>query len=169
MAKSLRRTDKELAELYGRYIKTVYCVCFAYMKNTSDAEDMVQDTFVKLIKENRAFESAEHEKAWLICTAMNLCKNNLKHWWRKREALEAWENLPAEPPLVADETLETVMNLPGKYKTVVFMYYYEGYTSVEIAQALSKPQATVRGYLYEAREILRKKLGEEFNYERQTN
>ena len=61
----------------------------------------------------------------------------------------------------ADETLEAVMNLPDKYKTVVYLYYYEGYSSVEISRILSKPQSTIRNHLHEARNLLRTKLGNE--------
>lgn len=83
MSKSLLRTDKEIAEIYKRHSKTVYRVCFAYMKNPADTEDAVQDTFFQLIKSGPAFESEEHEKAWLIRTATNICKNVLRHWWRR--------------------------------------------------------------------------------------
>ena len=74
MTKSLLRTNKEIAEIYKRQMKTVYRVCFAYMKSPSDTEDAVQDTFYKMIKSRVAFESEEHEKAWLIRTATNVCK-----------------------------------------------------------------------------------------------
>lgn len=80
MSKSLLRTDKEIAEIYKRHSKTVYRICFAYMKNPTDTEDAVQDTFFQLIKSGPAFESEEHEKAWLIRTATNICKNVLRHW-----------------------------------------------------------------------------------------
>ena len=75
MAKSLLRTDREIAEIYERHKKTVFRVCFAYMKNTADTEDAVQDTFFQLIKTGKPFESEEHEKAWLIRTATNICRN----------------------------------------------------------------------------------------------
>ena len=84
MSNSLLRTDKEIAEIYTRHSKTVYRVCFAYMKNPADTEDAVQDTFFQLIKSGPAFESEEHEKAWLIRTASNICKDVLRHWIRCR-------------------------------------------------------------------------------------
>lgn len=165
MAKSLLRTDKEIAEIYERHVKTIYRVCFAYMKNAADTEDIVQDAFVKLIRFNGVFQSIEHEKAWLIVTATNLCKDHLRHWWRKREDLADYENLQSVPPFEIDETFHTVMNLPNKYKTVIYLYYYEGYTSVEISKMLHKPQSTVRNHLYEARNILRQKLGGDLDEE----
>jgi len=166
MAKnSLLRTDKEIAELYERHKNTVYRVCFAYMKNVMDTEDAVQDTFCKMIKSGAAFENAEHEKAWLIRTATNLCKNALRYWWRKRESLEDHENLQSDDPFEIDGVFSVVMGLPDKYKTVVYLYYYEGYDSVEISNILHKPQSTIRYYLNEAKKILREKLRGEFNAE----
>jgi RNA polymerase sigma-70 factor (ECF subfamily) len=163
MTKSLLRTDKEIAKIFERHRLTVYRVCFAYMKNPADTEDAVQDTFYQLIKTGTPFESEEHEKAWLIRTATNLCKNVLKSWWRKRINLEDHENIQGNGNIEIDETLSVVMALPDKYKTVVYLYYYEGYTSVDISNILDKPQSTIRNYLHEARSILREKLGSDFN------
>lgn len=119
MAKSLLRTDKEIAEIYSRQVKTVYRVCFAYMKNAADTEDAVSDTFMKMIRSGAGFVSEEHEKAWLIRTASNVCKDMLKSWWRKREKLEDFEQRQGSGPVEVDETLQAVMALPEKYKTVV--------------------------------------------------
>ena len=165
MAKSLLRTDREIAEIYERNKKTVYRVCFAYMKNTADTEDAVQDTFFKLIKSGTAFEGEEHEKAWLIRTATNICKNVLRNWWRRRENLDDYEHLQVSENIEDDDVLSVVMGLPDKYKTVVYLYYYEGYNSVEISRILGKPQSTIRNHLHEARIVLRDKLGGEFNEE----
>lgn len=163
MTKSLLRTDKEIAEIYNRQMKTVYRVCFAYMKNFSDTEDAVQDTFYKMIKSEVTFEGEEHEKAWLIRTATNVCKNSVKHWFRKRVHLVDYENQLSTENIEIDDTFEVVMELPDKYKTVVFLYYYEGYTTPEISNILQKPQSTIRNYLHEARGILKEKLGGDFN------
>ena len=163
MSISLLRADKEIAEIFERQYKTVYRVCFAYMKNASDTEDAVQDTFIRLIKVAPAFESGEHEKAWLIRTASNVCQNVLKHWWRRRENLEDYHDIPAAEQIETDDVFKTVMELPDKYKSAVYLYYYEGYSSVEIAQILKKPQSTIRNYLHEARAILRERLGDDFN------
>lgn len=162
MDNSLLRTDKEIIEIYERHSLMVYRVCFAYMKNAADTEDMVQNTFIQLIKTRKRFEGEEHEKAWLIRTASNLCKNALNHWWRKRKNLDDYGGLQTQEIIEIDETFTIVMNLPNKYKTVVYLYYYEGYTSVEIAEILDKPGSTIRNHLHEARKILKKKLGGDF-------
>ena len=68
------RTSEELQQIYERHVNTVYRVCFMFMKNRPDTEDMVQNTFIRLMKDKTVFESEEHEKAWLIRTATNLCR-----------------------------------------------------------------------------------------------
>lgn len=158
MAKSLLRTDKDIAALYERHVNTVYRVCFAYMKNHADTEDMVQAAFVKLINRKISFESEEHEKAWLIRTASNICIDSLRSPWRRRESLEDHTWRTGEEMPDTDEVFQAVMDLPHKYKSVVYMHYYEGYTSVEIARMLKKPPSTIRNYLHEARKLLKTRL-----------
>lgn len=163
MSDSLLRTDKEIAEIYSRHIKTVYRVCFAYMKDPADAEDAVQDTFFKLIRSGPAFDGEEHEKAWLIRTASNVCKNVLRHWWRRRESIEDCPTLPGSDEPEIDDVFQAVMALPDKYKAVVYLHYYEGYSGAEIAGILKKPQSTIRNHLHEARAILKERLGDDFD------
>jgi len=155
----------ELAQIYKRHVKTVYRVCFTYMKNAADTEDAVSDTFVKMLRafnSRRRFDSAEHEKAWLIRAAINVCKDNLKSRRHSNVSLELLEeSVPAPECENHDDVLQAVLALPEKYKTVVYLYYYEGYNSAEIAAFLKKPKSTVRNHLHEAREVLRKELAEE--------
>ncbi len=165
MSKSLPRTDKEISEIYARHSKTVYRVCFAYMKNPADTEDALQETFFRLIKSGPAFESEEHEKAWLIRTAANICKNVLRNKWRRHENIEDFYDLAASEKIETDDVFRAVTYLPEKYKTVVYLYYYEGYTSAEIAMILKKPQSTIRNYLHEARAMLKERLGDDFDEE----
>ena len=165
MANSLSRTGKDIADIYNRHKDMMYRVCFAYTKNCADAEDIIQEAFYRLIKTGPVFASPQHEKAWLIRTAANLCKNNLRHWWRKRENIEDHGNLQSRNAFEIDDTFKVVMSLPDKYKSVVYLYYYEGYDSVEIANILQKPQSTIRYLLGKARKILREKLGGDFGEE----
>lgn len=167
MGKSLRRSDKEITEIYERHFSMVYRVCFSYMKNPQDTNDMVQNTFMKLIDHEVEFQNAEHEKAWLIVTASNLCKNHLRHWWQKGSSLDEYQNIADDTPFEVDETLEVVLGLPEKYKTAIYLYYYEGYNSAEIAEILKQPQSTIRNYLHRGRNILKDKLGGEFSEEQE--
>ena len=166
MKETLRRTDKEITEIYMRHRLTVYRVCYAYMKNPADTEDAVQDTFVQMIRKGPVFENEEHEKAWLIRTAENVCRNVLRYWWRRHEDIDDHYDLQSPDHSEADSLMQTVMALPDKYKTVVYLYYYEGYSSAEIAGMLGRPQSTIRNYMTEARRLLKERSGEDFDEER---
>ena len=158
----LQRTGKEIREIYNRQVETVYRICYSFMKNTSDTEDMVQETFLRLIRSGALFESEEHEKAWLIVTASNLCKDALKSKWRKTEDITAHTLSASEPPPETNHVLDAVLKLPANQKTAVYMHYYEGYSAEEIASYLSCPPSTVRSRLARARKTLRKELGGDF-------
>ena len=148
-------TMMSIEEIYRKYANMIYWVSFSYMKNREDTEDIVADVFVKLIKTGVNFQSGEHEKAWLLRTAINLCKDNLKHWRRKSVDIDECVDLQGENPFQTDETLKAVMELPDRYKAVIYLYYYEGYTTEEVAQILKKPQSTIRVHLHDARKILK--------------
>ena len=158
----LQRTGKEIREIYNRQVETVYRICYSFMKNTSDTEDMVQETFLRLIRSGALFESEEHEKAWLIVTASNLCKDALKSKWRKTEDITAHTSSVSEAPPEINHVLDAVLKLPANQKTAVYMHYYEGYSAEEIASYLSCPPSTVRSRLARARKTLRKELGGDF-------
>ena len=83
------RTREELEALYDRHVNMVYQICLMLLKNVPDAEDATQTVFRKVMEYQKPFRDPEHEKAWLIVTARNECKNQLKHWWRTRRADES--------------------------------------------------------------------------------
>lgn len=158
MASSLR-TDEEIIEIYNRHVDTVYRVCFSFMKNKPETEDMVQETFLRLITSGKTFENGRHEKAWLIVTASNLCKDTLRKWWRRNENIEDYSSVFTETTCIDNDVLDAILALPNDDKCVVYMYYYEGYTTAEIADFLRCPQATVRSRLSRARKRLLFTLG----------
>lgn len=145
-------------DVYSRQADTVYRVCYSFMKNRTDTEDMVQETFLKLLSTGKEFENQRHERAWLIVTASNLCKDNLKKLWRKNENLDDHPEL-TERTRQEDGVLDAILRLPEEYKDAVYLYYYEGFTTVEIARYLNCPEATVRSRLMRARKKLQIMLG----------
>lgn len=153
-------TDNEMTEIYNRNVLSVYRLCFSYLKNVTDTEDIVQETFVKAFMRDKAFENERHEKGWLIMTAGNMCKDLLSHWWRKNRNLDNYETLQAKAGFDIDETFIEIMKLPLKYKTVIYMYYYEEYSTREISEILKKNKSTVCSMLKRGREILKERLGE---------
>lgn len=158
---SMVRTNKEFIAVYNRHVDTVYRLCFSFMKNRADAEDLVQETFLRLLSERKVFENERHEKAWLIVTASNLCKDSLKKWWRRNETIEDIQSLGYEQTFPDPAVLKAILSLKADYKTAVYMFYYEGYTTAEIAEHLNCPEATVRSRLSRARAQLRTILGGE--------
>ena len=155
------RSQEEVASLYRRHVDMVYQLCLVLMKNVPDAEDAVQTVFRKVMEYPKPFRDHEHERAWLIVTARNECRNQLKHWWRtRRESEEVLNRLAWEQP--EDGTLwETILRLPEKYRLVLYLHYYQGYTTGEISDMLRENHSTVRSRLVQARKKLKLKLEEE--------
>lgn len=112
MRDPLLRTDEEITQLYERYVDMVYRLCITILKHKFDAEDAVQTTFIKLMHYNKPFANAEHEKAWLIVTATNTCKDMLRRASRQDEALEHHGDRLAAP--VSDPAEGDVLSAPMK-------------------------------------------------------
>ena len=154
-------SQEELAGLYRRRFKMVYQICLVLMKNVPDAEDAAQTVFRRVLERGETFRDPEHEKAWLIVAARNECKNQLKHWWRTRRAgEEALDVLGWEDPHDG-EVWEQVAALPGPHRLALYLHYYQGYTTGEIAAMLGENPSTVRSRLVQARKKLKLKLEEE--------
>ena len=149
------KTDA-FAEVYENTMPSVYRLCYSFLKNRDDTQDAVHNVYLKLMQNGKAFESAEHQKAWLFVTARNLCKNQLRHWWRTRRSDPGGDGdlFSAGPAEDHSGVRDAVLGLPGKYKLLIFLYYYEGYDTNEIAQMLQKNSSTVRRQLAEARSLL---------------
>ena len=151
-------SQEELAGLYRRRFKMVYQICLVLMKNVPDAEDAAQTVFRKVLERAEPFRDPEHEKAWLIVTARNECRNQLKHWWRtRREDAAALDTLTWNQP-ESGLVWEQVAALPEKYRLVLYLHYYQGYTALETAEILGKNPSTVRGWLVQARWRLKELL-----------
>lgn len=161
MGSSLPRTGKDIEAVYLRHADMVYRLCFSFMKNKWDTEDAVQTTFLKLTARGKGFENERHEKAWLIVTAGNTCRNLLKNSSRRLADIASLPLESAEGPPQIDDTLQAILALPDRYKTALYLYYYEGYPTKEIARILRRPASTIRNHLKEARALLKDILTEE--------
>ena len=154
-------SQEELAGLYGRRFGMVYQICLVLMKNVPDAEDAAQNVFRRVMERDQTFRDPEHEKAWLIVAARNECKNQLRHWWRTRRAgEEALDSLVWEQPRDR-EVWDQVAALPGPQRLALYLHYYQGYTTGEIADMLGENPSTVRSRLVQARKKLKLKMEEE--------
>ena len=126
----------EVERLVETYSDLILRLSYSYLKSTEDAKDICQTVFLKLLEKPRTFASPEHERAWIIRTAANICKDVLKsHWRRTTVDMDAAGDVPA-PQAEEGSLLAAVGLLPPKYRAVIYLYYYEGYAAKEIAQML---------------------------------
>lgn len=152
---------KQVFEAYFKeQYSLVYRVAFMQMKGHADAEDAVQEVFVRLLKYQPRFENREHEKAWFIRTTINICKDIIKSKWHS--ATVSIERIPESersyfhlPYVQEDNTLWEVLELPEKYKNCLYFFYYEDYSIKEIAKILKIPENTVKTNLRRGRELLK--------------
>ena len=153
---NLNERAEYLAETYA---DAILRLSYTYLKNTHDAQDVCQTVFVKLLAEPREFDTADHERAYILRMAANACKDLLKSPWRKRTCgLDACGEIPA-PEAADGSLLAAVERLPTHYRAVIYLYYYEGYQTAEIGQILNVPTATVHTRLARGRAKLRELLG----------
>ena len=143
-------------------IDFVYRTAWSYCKNRADADDIVQNTFAKLLESKTEFTDEEHIRRWLIRVAINECKNMRKSFWRRNvDSIEDLE-LPSEAAEYLDESqsrlLDEIRRLPSKYSIVIHLYYYEDYNVKEIAKLLGISQGNVQQRLFRARAKLRKQM-----------
>ncbi|MCQ2418679.1 MAG: sigma-70 family RNA polymerase sigma factor [Clostridia bacterium] len=150
---------QDIKEIYLRHWKTVWNICYPYFMNPADTEDAVQETFVRLALCEKTFSDEDHEKAFLIVTARNVCRDELKSARRKNLPLETAEAVPS-PQSGTDDTLRAIRTLPDRLSTALYLYYYEGYSTASIARMLNKKESTVRSDLRRGRLKLRTFLEE---------
>lgn len=161
-----KRTDDEAERLLGLYGNNIIRLAYSYLHNMSDAEDVLQDTLIQFIKTQPQFESSAHEKAWVLRVAINISKNKITYN-RIRKADELSESLAAGESEDLAFVWETVKHLPKKYVEVIHLFYYEGYSTAQIAGLLSKKESTVRSLLQRARIKLKAVLKEAYDFEQQ--
>lgn len=161
---NLSRLSNEALEQYIRlYHGTIYRLALGFVKNTAEAEDICQEAFVKLLDYDGEFAAPENCKAWLIRVTVNLSKNYFKSS-RFRRDTELCDNIREQLPEDYTELYDSVMSLPVKYRSIVHLYYYEGYSVKEIADILRISASAVTTRLSRARDRLKKiLLGEEIS------
>lgn len=154
------RSEEEANRAIEQYSDTVRRICFLHLKNEADTEDIFQTVFLKYVLSSAEFQSPEHEKAWLIRVTINACRDLLKSFFRSRTvSLSEAAEQAADGDEGRREVLEAVLKLPEKYRRVVYLHYFEGYTAPQIGKILSKNVNTVYTLLTRARQMLKKELG----------
>lgn len=153
------RDESEAIQAIERYSDLVKRICFLYLKNQADTEDIFQTVFLKYILYSGIFESAGHEKAWMVRVTINACKDLLKSFYHKRMLpLDMLKEEASKEP-ESHGLLEVVLGLPKKYKDVIYLFYYEEYSAAEIAGIIGKKENTVYTLLARGRAMLKEKIG----------
>lgn len=154
------QTAERLLKEYGN---PVLRLAYSYLHNMQDAEDILQETLIRYLQSAPVFENSEHEKAWLLRVAVNLSKNRIDYN-RLRETDELDEKLQQEEREDLAFVWEAVRELPEHYREVIHLYYYEGYSTKEIAKILQSRESTVRSNLKRGREKLKAVLKEAYDF-----
>ena len=150
---SVRPADdmEAIIECYGDML---YRMCILMLKNESDAEDVIQETFIKFYRKAPAFADAEHEKAWLLRVAANGCRDLLRY--RARHPLTQEEGVQMPPDTRDSGILEALASLPEKFRLVLTLYYVEEYTVGDIAKIIGRTPSAVKMRLQKGRKLLEK-------------
>ena len=145
-----------LEELVERHENTLFRAALAILGDYHEAEDAVQDAFLRYLEKRPDFRDGEHEKAWLLTVCANGCKSRLRAG-KRHPVTELLDTYPA-PDGDSREVAEAVLALPANQRSAVHLFYYEGYSTEEIARILGQRPGTVRSHLSRARETLRREL-----------
>lgn len=148
--------SNRLEDVIPAYENTLYRAALAILGDPQEAEDVVQEAFLRLWERAPEFESPTHQRAWLLKVTVNACKSRLRSPWRRRTA-PLLESYPAADP-EEQAVLEVIQSLPPKDRAVLHLYYYEGYQTAEIAAMTGWREGTVRSRLARARDKLRELL-----------
>lgn len=160
-------TKDYISDLLDKYSDMVLRIAYTYLKNRADAEDIVQDVFLRIIDKKPSFNDESHEKSWLIRATINMCKNKVNMFWNKNKCLidDVQEFAVSDKYNTDTSVFQAVMALGEKYRVVVYMYYYEGYSTPEIADVIGKNETTIRSLLHRARNKLKDMLKEDYDFE----
>ena len=150
----------DVREIYDRQCERAYRIALLYLKNIYDAQDAVQNIFIKLLEKPQSFENASHEDAWFIVTTKNYCRDLLKSFWKRRVDLGDIPETAAQDGQTYDLMLQ-MLRLSAKYREVIYLYYYEEYSIKEMAKLLDRKESTIQTQLAAARKKLKLELEKE--------
>ncbi|MDE6529202.1 MAG: RNA polymerase sigma factor [Lachnospiraceae bacterium] len=146
--------ETNIREAVIKYSDTLYKVCIVILCNEQDAQDAIQDTFCRYLEKKPEFRDEEHEKAWLIRVATNICRDMIRFRIRHPKVdIDEVENILVAPE--QKEILNELLALPVKQKTVIYLYYVEGYQIKEIADILGITEGAVKTRLLRGRKQIR--------------
>ena len=162
-------TEKQRANVIAEEILNIYGnsilrLAYSYVKNMSDAEEILQDTIIKYIEKSPDFENENHKKAWLMKVCANLSKNRIEYN-KIRMSDELSDELTEENRTDLSFVWDAVKTLEPNYREAIHLFYYEGFSTSEIAKILGKNESTVRSNLSRGRQKLKSVLKEAYDFE----
>ncbi len=156
------RSEQEVNRAVGQYSDMIRRLCMIHLKNYADTEDIFQTVFLKYVLSSVSFENEEHEKAWFIRVTINACRDLIRSFFRSRTvSLDSLAEQTTEMSTEYREVLDAVLSLPQKYRDVIYLHYYEGYTAPQISKILGKNVNTIYTLLTRSKKLLKEKLGGE--------
>lgn len=178
--KTVQIDGARLQDKMNEYGDMLFKLSYLRLRNIQDAEDVVQETFFQYLRHEEAFESSEHERAWLLKVALNLCRKLWGSAWRRHRSDGEWTEECGEKPLHPEDAREperaalekeagsslmrAVMALPARYRDVIHLFYYEELSVKEIAQVTGRRESTVTSQLTRGRDMLKKALKEDYDF-----
>ena len=150
--------SNQATNIIEKHAPAVYRLALSYTKNKSDAEDIMQEVFLRYIKKERLFQSDGHERAWFLRVTANCAKTHLLKRRATIDLDEISELAGEDLSYDGDSVLEAVMRLPERQRVCTHLFYYEDMPIREIAKALSMPESTVKSHLHRARNTLKESL-----------
>lgn len=161
--------DKRLAVLIDEYGDSVLRMCYLYLKDYQLAEDVAQETFIRVYQHYGEFKKQSSIKTWILQIAINLCKNQIRtKWWKTRseyEIPEISEDGYYDSFLDRQMVLQEISKLSIKYREVILLYYYQELSISDISELLGEKESTIKTRLVRARNKLKPELKEVFCYE----
>lgn len=152
-----QRPSSDFSMKYKLYGRMVFKIAMVNLGNKEDAEETMQEAFYKLLYKAPEFNNEEHEKAWLIKVTVNLCRDILRSVWHKRvvkmEDIEKYYDDPSD-----SDIMKEIFELPAKYKTVIYLFYFEDYSIKQISEILKTKESAIKMRLQRGRQLLKIEL-----------
>lgn len=152
-----------IQQIFERQHRRVYRIAMMMLQNSADAEDAVQNVFLKFVEKGKEFDNEEHENAWFITVTRNYCRDQIKSIWHKQVDFGEIPEEASPETEAEDNLLPYIMKLKDKYREVIYLYYYEEYSVKEMSRILGRGESTLQTQLSAARGKLKKILEKEGN------
>lgn len=166
----VRNPEAEAGRLVDTYADMIRRICYSYLRSVADSEDICQDVLLKTLVSDKEFSSPDHEKAWIIRVTINACKDlarkasriNIIPFESGLDVPDTDDEFAAVETDATNDVMSAVDSLPDTYRTSIYLRYYEGYSSKEIAELTGQSVSAVDKQLSRGRKLLKTQLEGEY-------